>query len=121
MGGTDIVQIFGYAAHIFGYGHIVIIEDNNKIGFQPGGIIQGFVGHPSRKGAVPDYGNNRVVLSLKISRLYHTQSGGYGSGAVTGVKAVTVAFLSLGEAAHASVFIGLMSHIPYYFIIRQIQ
>ena len=31
----DIVQIFGNTAHIFGNGHIVIIQDNDKICFQP--------------------------------------------------------------------------------------
>ena len=137
VGGADIAQIFGNAAHIFRNGHVVVIQNDDEIGFQPCRVVQRLICHSSGQGAVSDHGNHRVVLPLQVPGLHQTESRRNGSGAVARIKAVAVAFLSLGEAAHAAVFsqrlkavppsgqklvgIGLVPHIPDDLVLRQIQ
>ena len=137
VGGTDVVQILGNAAHIFRNGHVVVIQDDNEIGFQPRRIVQRLIGHSPGQGTVSDHGYHRIVLPLQIPGLHQAESRRNGGRAVARVKAVAVAFLSLGETAHAAVFpqrlkalppsgqklmgIGLVPHIPDDLILRQIQ
>ena len=98
---TDIIQIFGHATYIFGDGHIVIIEDNDKIGLQLCSIIQCFVCHASGKGSVTDHRYNGRLLPFEISGFYQSQSCRYGSRAVSGIKCIITAFFSFGEPTHA--------------------
>ena len=50
----QFAQIRRHASHIFRNGHIIIIQDDNKIRFHPGCIIQRLVRHPSRQGTIAD-------------------------------------------------------------------
>ena len=137
VGSADVVQIFGNAPHIFRNGHVVVVQDDDEIGLQPGGVVQRLIGHPAGQGAVPDHGNHRIILSLQVSGLHQAEPGGDGGGAVSRIKAVAFAFLAFGETAHAAVLaqmlkalppsgqklvgIGLMPHVPDDLILGQIQ
>ena len=134
---SDIVQIFGNTADIFGNRHIVIVENDDKIRLQTGSIVQRFISHTARQRAVPDNGNNRIFSAFQISCLDHAEPSRYGSGTVSCIKAVAVAFFSLRKTADAAVFpqvdkavpppcqyfmgIGLMPYIPDNFVFRQMQ
>ena len=73
VGSTDIVQILGNAAHIFRNGHVVVVQNDDEIGFQPCCVVQRLIGHSTGQGAVSDHGNHRVVLSLQVPGLHQAQ------------------------------------------------
>lgn len=132
----NIVQIFGNAAHIFGDGHVVIIQHNNEIRLQAGSVIQRLIRHAARKRPVADHRDDGVISALNISRFHHAEPCRYGGGTVPCVKTVAVALLPLRETAHTAEFpqvhktvppsrqnlmgIGLVSHIPNQFVLRQV-
>ena len=64
---SQITQIFRETAHIFGNGHLIVIQDNNKICLELGCVVQSLVGHAAGQGAIPDHRHHRVAAAKKIS------------------------------------------------------
>ena len=107
---------------------MIVIQHNNKICFQRSRIIQSFIRHAASQGAIPDYGNDIIILPPQFSRLYISKPGRNGGGAVTGIKCIAFTFCTLWKTTHSAIFaqtvksffpscqklmgIGLMSHIP---------
>ena len=56
--GPQIAEIPGNSSHILGYGHLIIVQDNDKILLQARRIIQCFIRHASGQCPVSDYGND---------------------------------------------------------------
>ena len=96
-GSADIIQILGHASHIFGDGHVVVIEHNDKVGLQFGGIVQRLICHAPCEGSIPydrDYG---ILPSIDIPGFHKPQPCGDGGRAVPCFKGITVTFFSLGK------------------------
>ena len=102
--GSKSVQILGHTAHIFRNGHVVVIENNNKIPFQTGSIVQRLISHAASQRTISDYGYHMLVTVLQISGCHQTDPCRDRSRAVSRIKTVTVTFLSLGETTHTAIF-----------------
>lgn len=48
--------------HVFGNGHLIVIEDHNEIIPRFSGIVQSFIGQPAGHGSVPYNGNGKMLL-----------------------------------------------------------
>ena len=59
-------QEFGKRAHIFGDGHLVVVQDDHQIFIQMASLIQSFVGETTGHRAVTDHGNDLVVRLLQV-------------------------------------------------------
>ena len=58
---TETAEIIGHAAHVLGNRHVVVVQNDDKIALQAGGVIHGLVGHSAGEGAVSDDGNHIVI------------------------------------------------------------
>ena len=134
---SDAVQILRDTTHIFRNGHIVIIQYNNKIGFQIGSVVQGLISHAAGHGTITDHGYNGMIGSRNITCFYQPQSCRNGGRAVSCIKGITITLLTFWESTHSAELtqtgetlsssgqqlmgIRLMSHIPDYLVVRKIQ
>ena len=57
-------QILGHASYIFRNRHMVVVQYDDKIGLQMGGVVQRLIGHASSEGTVSDDGDHLVILPL---------------------------------------------------------
>ena len=80
------------------------IENNNKIPFQTGSIVQRLISHAASQRTISDYGYHMLVTVLQISGCHQTDPCRDRSRAVSRIKTVTVTFLSLGETTHTAIF-----------------
>ena len=101
---SGILGNAGHTAHIFRNGHVVVIENNNKIPFQTGSIVQRLISHAASQRTISDYGYHMLVTVLQISGCHQTDPCRDRSRAVSRIKTVTVTFLSLGETTHTAIF-----------------
>ena len=136
-GRADAVEIFGHAPHVLGDGHVVVVQDDDEVRLQLGGVVQGLIGHAPGQRPVPDHRYNRLAAACDLPGLHQPQPRGQGGGAVACVEDVAFAFLALGEAAEAMelaqglepvlpagedlVGVGLMPHVPDDFVLREVQ
>ena len=67
--GTDVSftaphggQVACQCPHVFGNGHLIVIEDHNEIIPRFSGIVQSFIGQPAGHGSVPYNGNGKMLL-----------------------------------------------------------
>ena len=56
-------EIGRHSSHVPGYGHIVVVKDNDKIGLQFRRVIQRFISHTACKRPVSDHGNHIIVVA----------------------------------------------------------
>ena len=134
---TQLCQIIRHSSNVFRNRHMIIIQYNDKILFKRGCIIQCFICHPTCQRPISDYRDHTVIFPLQISCAHIPKPRRDRSRAVSGVKCIACTFFSLRESAHPAIFsqviksvfssgqdlmcIGLMSYIPYNFILRQIK
>ena len=55
-------QVACQCPHVFGNGHLIVIEDHNEIIPRFSGIVQSFIGQPAGHGSVPYNGNGKMLL-----------------------------------------------------------
>ena len=131
----EIAQITVHTAHIFRNGHIIVIQNDNKICFHIRGIVQTLEGHSSGQCSVADDRHYRVVLPRDLSCLSQSKPGRNRCRAVPRIKAVRSTLTALRKTADSSelpkrrkrffssgqnlVGVGLMSDIPDNLILRQ--
>ncbi len=137
VGGADVVEIHGKSAHIRADGHAVVVEHDDKICVQLGGIVDRLQRHAAGERAVSDNRHNRIIASLKVPRLHQAQPGGDGGGAVPGIEGIARTLLPLRKSAQPPVLpervklilapgenfvrVGLMPHIPYQLVLREMK
>ena len=71
---SDGIKILGNTAYILGYGHVVVVKNDDKIRIESSGIIESFVCHSSGKRSVSDNRNDGFIASSHITRAYHTET-----------------------------------------------
>ena len=76
--GTDGAKIVGHSAYIGGNGHIVIIQDNDKVRLQLRCVIKGFICHSAGKGSVSDHRNHMVFPTQNIPGSHIAEACGNG-------------------------------------------
>ena len=125
------------AAGVFGDRHVVVIENDNEIALQPGGVVQRLEGHTAGQGAVPDHGDHVEVLSPEVPGSGEPQPRRDRSGAVAGVERVALALSAPGKARDPPVGadavevlppageylvgVGLMPDVPDQLVLRQVE
>ena len=61
-------------------------------------VVEGFIGHASRQGAIADYRNHLPLAALQIAANRHPQRGGDRGGAVSGAERIKRALTAFGKA-----------------------
>ena len=133
----QVRQIRAQTAHIPGYGHPVVIEDNDEVGLQVRCIVDRLVDHAARRGSIADDRNDRIILTCQIPRADNSESRGDRGGAVSGVKHVAAALRPLRKSGHTAqlpqrgepllasgqdlVRVGLMAHIPDQAVLLRVK
>ena len=90
-------------ADIAGDGHIVVVEDDDKIEIFSRAVVQRFIDHAVGQGAVSDDRDGIVVIALHLVGLRDTERRGDGGAAVSLGQNIVFAFRAVGEAGNASV------------------
>ena len=137
FGRPQLGQVGMDASHVAGDGHVVVVQNNDKVGLPVSGVVEGLVGHAACQGSVADDGNDLIVLSQKVSGLDKAQACRHGGGAVAGIEGVVFRLPSLGKAADAAVLaqivkaalasaqdlvgIGLVSHVPDQLVFGKVE
>ena len=69
--GQHLGKIIRHAAHIGRNRHVIVVEDDQKIGVQITGMIQGLECHPCGKCPISDNGNHSPIALLLLCRNSH--------------------------------------------------
>ena len=64
--GPQLVQILGHGSHVFGDGHVVVVEDDDEPSLGVAYVVESFKGHATGHGAVADDSHHMVVFTFKI-------------------------------------------------------
>ena len=134
--GAQLGQIVGHLSHVFGDGHLVVVEDNDEI-VQRTYIIHALVDHAAGKGTITDNCHDFSRLFLELFGPCHANGSGERRTAVTGDEGVTVTFLRGGKTRNAVLFaqlcksrapsrqelvrVTLVTDIEQNFILRKVQ
>ena len=134
---TQSIEILGHSSHIFRNGHIIIVEDNDKITFQSACIVQCLVCHSSGHRTVSDDRNHTVGSALKFSCRHISKSCGNRSRTMPCIKGITFTLFSFWKSTHSPVFsqfikpcfsprqqlmrVSLMSYVPDQLILWKIK
>ena len=133
----DISQIFWHSTYIFRYRHLIVIENDNQIGFQSRRIVECLKCHSSRQCSVTYNSKYIIFFFFKFPCFCHSYCKTYRCWTVSRIKCVTITFTSLWKSTHSSklsecvkplfsackkfVRITLMSYIPHQTIIWKIK
>ena len=136
-GSSQIRQITAQSADILGNGHLVVVKDHDQPCFAVPGVVQRFVAHAARHGAVTHQGNHLMGLPQLVTGTGHSQRSGDRGGGMAGFEGVIFAFAALGEAGNAAiraqgmkfvtaarqelVYVTLMAHIKDQLVLGHIK
>ena len=98
--GIQIAQIFGNAAHVFGDGHIVVVDDGDELLADRLDVVERLIDKPARHGAVAD---ERDDLRAVMPVTQHAAGKRGGRRGMTRVGGVINALLPLGKTGYPSV------------------
>ena len=117
-------------------GLVVVIQENEDVGFGTTGVVQAFKREPAGHGAVADQGYHLFLASLQAGGFGQTQGGRNGCRRVAGAKGVVRTLIHFGEAADAFagavglerfapagqdlVCISLMPHVKDQLVLRRV-
>ena len=101
---TQLVQVLGHGAHIFGNRHFIIVQDDNDTPFGVPHMVQGFKGHASGHGTVPDNGYYMVTFTLQVTGCRHPICSRNRRRRMTDTECVTLAFLPFRETGQTFIF-----------------
>ena len=100
--GADTGKIVVQTADVAGYGHIVIVENDDQIELFFGTVVQRLIDHAVCQRAVTDDRDGIIVVSFQLVGLRDAECGGDRGAAVTFGENIVLAFSSVGEAGDAS-------------------
>ena len=87
---------------VFGDGHFVVVENDNKIPVEASGIVERLKRQSAGERAVTDDRDGVAVVTLHRLGVGDAERRRNGGAAVTGVEVVIGAFFLFGEAGHAA-------------------
>ena len=136
-GSAQFFKPFIHASMYFGYGHLIIIEDDNHIGAHFAHRVEPFQRFAAAHGTIANHRNDIFMATLKVSG--HSQAGseGNGCGRMSYFKEIVFTFCRIGIAGYIVVMflfqirlfapgenlvrIYLMGYIPYNLIFWRIK
>ncbi len=99
LSGHQPVQVRGESSHVGGDGELVVIQDDDEVLFHGPGLVQSLEGLPRGHGAVPDDGDDFVVLAPQAAGLGHAQGRRDGGAGMAGPEGIVGAFFPAGKTA----------------------
>ena len=100
LGHPQAVERLGHAAHSRTDRHLVVVEHDDEILFQPTGVVHGLEDHAATESAVADHGHHAAVFlgPEQIVAALQAQGRAHAAPGVAGHKQVEVAFRRVGVA-----------------------
>ena len=99
--GQQLGKIVGQPAHVAGDRHVIIVQDNQHIGVQVAGVVQGLKGHTGGHGAVANHRNALAPGILHAGCNGHAQCGADGGAGVANTEGVVFTFRPFREPGQA--------------------
>ena len=97
----DAKEVIVQAARSLVNGHVVVVQDHEKVRLRGTGVVQTLPGEPPREGTVADEGHRALLGAGEAGRLGKAEGRRDGRGGVPGAERVVRALVPLGEAADA--------------------
>ena len=135
--GAQVRQVATHGAHVFGDGHLVVVEYDDHPRVAVAGVVERLIAHDAGQRAVSHHGHNAVVAVHDVAGAGHAQRGGDGCGSVSRRKGVVLALLYLGKPADAApgpqalklgvaagkqlVRIALVPDVEYELVLRRVE
>ena len=109
--------------------HVVVVQDDQQVGRQRAGVIQGLEGHARGHRSVADHGDDAPIIAEPLGADGHAEGGADRGARVPDTERVVLAFRARRKGCQAArlldgvellaparqhlVRIGLMSHVPH--------
>lgn len=97
MAREDPCQIVGQTTDVRGNRHFVVVQDDQHVGAQMAGVIERFVGHACRHGAIADDGCNAPMFTSGAGTQCHPERGTDGGAGMPDPEAVERTLRALWE------------------------
>ena len=131
------VQVLAEVTHVRRNAHLVVVQDDGHVLLREPRVVDGFVSHTARHGAVTDHCHHTVLVLKMVACHSKTQGCRNRGRRVPGAVAVVLAFVPLQKSGNATLLakrfeavktprqklmhIGLVSHVPHNLVVRSVE
>ena len=98
VAGTQLGQIAIEATVVFGNGLVVIVDDDDQVAVELGGIVKALKRQAARKRAVANDGDDVVRIALQVTSVRQAAAQAYRRGGVAHGEQVVLGLVGIGKA-----------------------
>ena len=98
VAGAQLGQIAIQTTVVFGNGLVVIVDDNDQVAVEIGGIVKALKRQTARKRAVANNGNDVIRVTRQVARVGKTAAQAHRGRGVTHGKQVMLGLVGIGKA-----------------------